>query len=434
MVFSFFKKKEGDGKPEPQQSGPVTSPRAPAPAPATGAPAHAATAPASAPAPATAPPKAPAAPGKAPAVAAPAPEPSSYNLQELTIEVADSGTHLTAEEEEAVVLYANGQTAAAATGLRNALQGITGQRRHESWAMLFELYQQLNKRAEFDELALMYVVEFESTPPLWREGVASAAAPRAGTSPAGGGAGYISLPASLNGDNTSKEVDRLVKTCKSGSQVKLDMAKVTAIDSMAAAELLFGWQSVRKVGGVVQIAGAETMIKLLSSKIETGRTAPAEAPYWLLLLETTQATGNQEAFENLAIDYAVTYEVSPPSWDGSAVFTAPASKAAARPEPAAATPTPSTHSPDRLVLSGALLQGAAVQIQSIRAFAATQNKPVLDFRDVTRVDFETAGQLLNLAMELVQTGAVVRVASANALVAGMLHLMGVGELIEIGGN
>ncbi|GGP23439.1 STAS domain-containing protein [Silvimonas iriomotensis] len=434
MVFSFFKKKEGDGKPESQTSGPVTSPRAPAPAPATGAPAAA---PASAPAPTAAAPKAPAAPGKAPApaAAAPAPEPSSYNLQELTIEVADTGTHLTAEEEEAVVLYANGQTAAAATGLRNALQGITGQRRHESWAMLFELYQQLNKRAEFDELALMYVVEFESTPPLWREGVAAAtAAPRPAAAGAAGGAGYISLPASLNGDNTSKEVDRLVKTCKAGTQVKLDMAKVTAIDSMAAAELLFGWQSVRKVGGVVQIAGAETMIKLLSSKIETGRTAPAEAPYWLLLLETTQATGNQEAFENLAIDYAVTYEVSPPSWDGSAVFTAPAPKVAAPKPDTAATPTPSAHSPDRLVLTGALLQGAAAQIQSIRDFASKQGKPVLDFRDVTRVDFETAGQLLNLAMELVQTGAVVRIASANALVAGMLHLMGVGELIEIGGN
>jgi hypothetical protein len=153
----------------------------------------------------------------------------------------------------------------------------------------------------------------------------------------------------------------------------------------------------------------------------------------LLLLETTLATGNQDAFENLSIDYAVTYEVSPPSWDGSAVFTAPAPKVAAKPQQAA-TPTPSAQSPDRLILSGALLQGAAAQIQTIRDFAGTQSKPVLEFRDVTRVDFETAGQLLNLAMELVQKGVVVRIAAANALVTGMLRLMGIGDMVEIGGN
>ncbi len=423
MVFSFFKKKDGDGKPETQPGGPVTSPRAPAPAPVAGGNTR--------PAPAT-PAAAPAPAAKAAAPAPAAPESSSYNLQELTIEVEDSsGAHLNEAEEEAVVLYANGQTAAAATSLRGTLQAITGQRRIETWAMLFELYQQLNKRADFDELALLYVVEFESTPPLWREGGPVAAASSA---PAAASAGYIALPAQMNGENTSKEVDRLVKTCKSGTPVKLDMAKVTAIDSMAAAELLFGWQSVRKVGSVVQIVGADNMIKLLSAKIEPGRTAPSEAPYWLLLLETTQATGNQDAFENLAIDYAVTYEVSPPSWDGSAVFTAPAPKTAAAKTPQAATPTPSAQSPDRLVLSGALLQGAATQMQSIRDFASQQTKPVLDFRDVTRVDFETAGQLLNLAMELVQKGVVVRIAAANALVAGMLRLMGIGDLVEIGGN
>ncbi|WP_283150805.1 STAS domain-containing protein [Silvimonas soli] len=434
MVFSFFKKKEGDGKPEPQTSGPVTAPRAPAAAPA---PARAATA--AAPAVTAAKPDVPTvSPAKSPAPAAAskpvAAEPSSYNLQELTIEVEDGSTNLTEAEEEAVVLYANGQTAAAATSLRAAIPGITGQRRIETWSMLFELYQQLGKHADFDDLALLYVVEFESTPPLWRELAANTAAAAAADAAAIGTAGYISLPAQLNGDNTSREVDKLVTTCKSGTPVRLDMSKVSGIDSMAAAELLFGWQSVRKLGSVVQVIGADSMIKLLGSKIEPGRVAPAEAPYWLLLLETTQASGNQDAFENIAIDYAVTYEVSPPSWDGSLVFAAPAKGAPASSKAAAAPPTPSTHSPDRLLLSGALLQGAAAQLKGIREFADRQSRPVLDFREVTRVDFETAGQLLNLAMELVQKGVVVRLAGANPLVAGMLRLMGIGDLVEISGN
>ena len=36
---------------------------------------------------------------------------------------------------------------------------------------------------------------------------------------------------------------------------------------------------------------------------------------WLLLLDLYQMLGLQNEFEEAAVDYAVTYEVSPPSWE-----------------------------------------------------------------------------------------------------------------------
>jgi hypothetical protein len=39
---------------------------------------------------------------------------------------------------------------------------------------------------------------------------------------------------------------------------------------------------------------------------------------WLLLLELHQQAFHQEAFEEAAVNYAITFEVSPPSWEALA--------------------------------------------------------------------------------------------------------------------
>lgn len=402
MVFSFFRKKEGDGKADAPVSAPITQPRPPAPAGASTV---------------TPAPQKAGAPAAAPAAAHP-PAEAAYNLHELSIEVGDVSAHLDAEEEEAVVLHANGQTASAAAALRATLPSRMGTRRAETWALLFELYQQLNDKAAFDDVALQYVVEFEASPPLWRDVVSTrpaAALTANGT--------YLAFPARLNGDITAKEADKMIKAAQEGQALRLDFGKVADIDTLAAAELLAGWLRIRKLGVPVQTLGIESIVGVLQARIQVGRNAPAEAPFWLLLIEVMQSSGDQDAFENLAIDYAVTFEVSPPSWDPRHAPVA-AQKTAAP----AATNVPAEH----LQLSGELLHGATGQLAMIREFAQQHTRPVLDFRHVSRVDFETAGQFLNFFMELVQAGKVARIVCANELVAALLQMLGVGELVEIG--
>ena len=63
------------------------------------------------------------------------------------IEVGGSDSNLSPAEEQAVVLYANGETADAVLALQAELPEIRGLRRLESWLLLFELYQQQNDRA-----------------------------------------------------------------------------------------------------------------------------------------------------------------------------------------------------------------------------------------------------------------------------------------------
>ena len=52
---------------------------------------------------------------------------------------------------------------------------------------------------------------------------------------------------------------------------------------------------------------------LLDSEIAAGR--PEDRPCWLLKLEICQLRGQLEVFEEMAINYAVTFEISPPSWE-----------------------------------------------------------------------------------------------------------------------
>ncbi|AOY00446.1 lipid asymmetry maintenance protein MlaB [Jeongeupia sp. USM3] len=388
MVFSLFRKKDAGS------NGPATQPRSEAP---------------------TRPPETP-----APA-AAPSPEP--YNLSELAIEVEEAASHLSPVEEEAVVLHANSQDALAIRALASHLPTIAGQRRSESWLMLFELYQQVDDRKAFDELALGYVLEFEISPPPWRGGTATVR----DSAPAQGGS-YVALPAKLAANSFEQELERLIGACTSGNTVRMDCTKVREIDPFAAAELLLLWPRVRKQGVILQVLGAGTLAELLASKIETGRRQPAEAPYWLLLIELMQATGDAERFENIAIDYAITFEVSPPSWDDRLAPQQPAPKT---PLQAAQAPTPSPTSPDRLIISGELTGGAPQALSQIREFARQHGKPTLDFAAVTRVDFETAGQLLNLTMELLGSGHTLAFGRVNELVYGLMRLMGIADMVSV---
>ncbi|WP_156970643.1 STAS domain-containing protein [Andreprevotia chitinilytica] len=368
-------------------------------------------------------PATPAQPAPRPAAQTPAEqhgETTSYNLSELTIEVEESSSQLTPAEEEAVVLYANGRLAAAIDSLKAAMPSFKGSRQTGPWQLMFDLLQIAGNHTAFDELGLQYVVEFETSPPLWRDmKSAPTTKPQAAT-------GLVTLPSSLVGDAANAEIQKILKACERGGPVRLDFSRVTDIDGMAAAELLALWPRARKLGAQLQGLGVDSVTKMLSGKIESGRRHPAEAPYWLLLMEITQTSGEQEAFENLAIDYAVTFEVSPPSWDPKLVAKAPQAPAAQKAAEKSGEPVT-----DRLELAGDLVGGAADALAKIRAFAATHSKPVLDFSGVLRVDFDTAGQMLNLGVELMQAGKMPTILGANEPVAGLFKLMGVADLMTL---
>ena len=57
--------------------------------------------------------------------------------------------------------------------------------------------------------------------------------------------------------------------------------------------------------------GRESLLSLIEGCVEVG--VPENQECWLLLIELLQLQGQHDAFEEAAINYAVTFEVSPPS-------------------------------------------------------------------------------------------------------------------------
>ena len=72
--------------------------------------------------------------------------------------------------EDAAMLFANGQVKEALGKLVESVRKTgTGAPELQLWLMLFDLYQHLGRKAEFEELALEFVVKLERSPPAWRE-------------------------------------------------------------------------------------------------------------------------------------------------------------------------------------------------------------------------------------------------------------------------
>src|SRR5690606_37677693 len=105
--------------------------------------------------------------------------------------------------------------------------------------------------------------------------------------------------------------------------------------------LLDALRAIKKQGRECLLTGADEFAAMLADKVEMMQREREET--WLLLLELYQRAGNQEAFEDTAVGYAVTFEVSPPSWES--------------PVPAKAAAKPVPKSRDPLTLEGELLAG-----------------------------------------------------------------------------
>jgi ABC-type transporter Mla MlaB component len=343
-----------------------------------------------------------------PQVEASAQQDTGFDLTQLSIEVIDNESQLNPAQEEAAMLHSGGQSDAALQFLHSEIKQIIGLRQTETWLMLFELLQQANKKTLFDEIALQYVLEFEKTPPIWREAQAKIQQEHSN---------YYVFSAYLNGQSIDQEIATFYAACQGCNSLRMDLAKVMQIDTIAAAELLAAWQRCTQQEIKLQLLGHLEVEALLRGLIKTGRAIPAEAPLWLLLIELQQIQGLQNEFENLAVDYAITFEVSPPSWIASK-HESPIQLTYPHLNPYS--------NPDRLLIEGDLLNSKPELIAIIRDFVRLHAFPVLDFSHVMRVDFDSAGQLLSLCMEYPEQ---VTFCNVNALVLALFRIMGLTELV-----
>ena len=348
-------------------------------------------------------------------------ESHQYDLSKMQIEVESSTNTLSAAEEQAAMLHANNQLIAAIGILEADKPEFVNKRKSEPWLMLFELYQQQQNRDAYDALGLEFVMTFEKTPPIWRSQINQNLQTKSTSA-------YYAFSAQLNLDNIEKEAQQFLMIREKNPNLRVDFSKVSKIDALGAAELVAVLPRRSKQQGRLQILGSQGLIDLISQQIEVGRRIPAEAPFWLLLIEIYQLLGLQEEFENLAVDYAITFEVSPPSWDA---LQAPKTSAQIADDETKARAQVLQEADEKNQLIGIITADQPQLLEKMNHMVSNDHLSTIDFARVDRIDFESAGQILNLAMNWLQQGKKIQIINVNELVLGLLRVMGIADMLQL---
>src|SRR5258708_36046831 len=98
----------------------------------------------------------------------------------------------------------------------------------------------------------------------------------------------------------------------------LDVSDARAIDAVGAELLLRVFNAFKRASHELIVQGADQLLNPLRSAIEPGRRDSSDA-CWMLLLDVHRLLNRQNDFEETGIQYCITYEVSPPSWEPFAI-------------------------------------------------------------------------------------------------------------------
>ena len=315
--------------------------------------------------------------------------------------------------EERAILYANGQAALAEQMLRDALLDL-GRSERQPWWMLFDLYQASARELDFDSIAIDYASHFETSPPAYVNRL-PASTPQgavAGIAPAARLTGILDLAAGAR---------MRALQASSGGPLRLDFSGVAGATGEGCAALLAALQALRAARRDIVLAGADALLAVLRPMLAIGERSSGEAP-WLLLLELLQLLNREKDFEETAMDYCVTFEVSPPSFEA----LPPGGLASA-------TGTTPMAAEQRFMLPAVVEGDVSGLLAAIASYAATDpaGPVVLDCTKLVRIDFRAAGQLHACLRRLAVDERRIELRELNHLVAALLRLLNYGDCARL---
>jgi len=325
--------------------------------------------------------------------------------------------------EEAAILFANGLADAAEAGLRGAIESdALGDATQRGWLMLFELLQQRNDKAAFESLTIEYVLRFESSPPAWIEYVDEAPA-RAPAAPAeAAGTALVALPQAIDA-GVVKHLEQLKQLSSMHQAITVDASGVQTVDMIGAELLLRVISAFKRASHELTLVGADLLLTPLRAAVEPGRRDPSDA-VWMLLLEVLRLLNRQHDFEETGIQYCITYEVSPPSWEPAPtnLKTREAPRQAPRePEPVA----------EGLQWRGTLRGEGEPHFGRLVVQAQVDKRIVVDCTYLRRVEFATATAMLGMLGKVRQSGAAVEFRNVNYLIGALLSLLGIDAVAQV---
>lgn len=360
--------------------------------------------------------------------------------------------------EEAAIRFANGDVAGAEAGLLAALQAEPpAPDLADGWATaLFDLYRATGQQASFDRVAIDYATRFGRSAPGWfstPELLGQKAAAPGGASaalPPQRGQTVWDCPAELDLPAVQAMQASLTHATVPWHLNWLRLDAMTPEAAQALAKLFAEWctQHVQ-----LRFSGADVLERSLRNATPSGDRQVA--PYWWALrLDALRILRLQDEFELAALDYCVTYEVSPPPWEepqceydrseqdlddflslGENAATLHADGTADLPgESDIAVPTvpaPDAATVPVVALTGEVLGDAAEALDRLQQGLKGADRIVISCDRLIRVDFSAAGSILNWVAAREAEGCQVQFREVPCLVAAFFSVIGICEHAKV---
>ena len=318
--------------------------------------------------------------------------------------------------QEAAVLYSANHLPAAVALLKHEIKDPLGRNNKQAWLMLFELHQLTPNREEYDSLSMLFTVKFEQSPPAWSESGDAGGDPRRSQSRER--KDFFALKPTADGD-LAGEIDKFVAFADSQGTVRLDVGKIGMVGPGEATLLTAALVRLRRKKMPMWFNNVEGLEKGLRSAFNE-RATDDQRPFWLLLFELLILQDKNAEFEDLGLEYAVAFEMSPPNWE---VYVNSVAAAVAK-TPAAAKPAAARDADVGFPLKGVISGASANQIAELNGYAANLSEVAIDTGKVLRIDFAFASAFFDVVKGIQLAGKRVILSNLNELNAGLLEAFG----------
>lgn len=320
--------------------------------------------------------------------------------------------------QEAAVLYAANHPEAAANVLKAEIKDSVGRNNKQAWLMLFDLHQVAQNKQEFESLSMLFTVKFEQSPPGWADNTDSPTDPRRTQSRER--KDFFALKPNASGE-LAGEIEKLRTFAQSQGTVRLEVSKVTAISTEEALLMASVLNQLRKAKLPMWFNGIDVLEKTLRSAFNE-KPSDEQKSYWILLFELLILQGKATEFEDLSLEFAVAFEMSPPNFE---VYVNSVAAQAAKAAGGGKGSGPAQAPEAGYALKGVLSPASSNQIAELNAYAATKTEVAVDMGMVLRVDFSFTSTFFDTVKAIQLAGKRVILTNLNELTAALLEAMGV---------
>lgn len=353
-----------------------------------------------------------------------------------------------ADLEDVAIRFANGDSAGAEAGLLELLGPASARAGHaEPWLMLFDLYRAIGAQEKFESAALEFVGRFDRSAPQWISMLDAAKTDGEPARKLGNGPAVDWSSPPVIGTQTIAALAAAM--AKAPIPWRLDWSRLKTIEAPAVEPLAMVFSSWASQPVQLQFMGDAQLQKVLQDATPSGlrETAPG---WWKLRMEALRVTSRPDEFEMVALDFCVTYEVSPPAWSRARCVYKPLD---AQGEVMGGQTTigdlrgDSVYSSFGVMDGGSYLDTQSAQLNSLSSVdlsghiegdavevlnmleegMAGADRMLITCTKLVRVDFSAAGMLLNWVSACEAEMRPVQFVGVNRLVAAFFNVIGISE-------